>query len=146
MELSVRRPSLYDRERARVQFHQCALLSSELRRTRNYTILCGLAPLGFVWRPLLCLPFLAMSDTDHRQEMGEDNGCIVNGPSCCWFHCVYSWTWHVNVSFVSIKIYARKQKLVFWEWCADSCRATVGPYTCLWTLGHYISLDGKYVY
>ena len=83
MDLLAGRPSVYDRQETRVLFHQCALLSSQLRRNHNYTLLQGLAPLRFVWGPLLCLPFLAMSSTDHRQEMEGDNGRLLNGPSCC---------------------------------------------------------------
>lgn len=51
-------PPVFDREKARVQFHQCALLSSKLRRNHNYTLLPGLAPLKFMWRALLCLFWL----------------------------------------------------------------------------------------
>lgn len=29
------------------------------------------------------VPFLAVSYTYPRQEMDEDNGCILNGTSCC---------------------------------------------------------------
>lgn len=66
-----------------------ACINVRLRRSRNYALLWGLAPLRFVLRSLLCLPFLATSATHHRQEMDEDNGGTLNGPSC---HCVYSLT------------------------------------------------------
>lgn len=89
MEPSAERPSVYDRERAGVQFHQCALLSGQLRRNHNYTLLWGLTPLRFVWMEAVTVFAFSghVRRERHRQEMDEDNGCILNGPSC---HCVYS--------------------------------------------------------
>lgn len=63
MEPSAQRPCVYDGAKARVQFHQRALLSGELRRNHNYALLLGLPPLSSAWRPLPCLPFFGPCQT-----------------------------------------------------------------------------------
>lgn len=80
----------------RALFHQPALLSN-WRRETIITLLGSLGgggvggvPLRFARGLLLCLPFLAMSDTHHREEMdGVMDACLMD-LSGCWFHCVHS--------------------------------------------------------
>lgn len=87
MEPSAKGPSAYDIEKTGVQFHHVHYCQANWGEAIITLSFGGVAPLRFVWKPLLCLPFLAISDTSHRQEMDGDNGCILNGPS---YHCVYS--------------------------------------------------------
>lgn len=85
-------------------------MSSRLRR-RHHHAPPG-APLSFVWRSLMCLPVLVMSYT--RQEMGEDNGCIPNGPSCRWFFAVFTPKLDMSTSPFGFLCHAER-------WMSENC-------------------------
>lgn len=146
MEPLARRPSVYDRQKTRVQFHQCALLSSQLSRNHNYTLLRGLVPLRFVWIPLLCLPFFwpCHTRTTDRKWKGIMDAYLMALPATDFTVFTLRHDMSSSPLFPSLcwKIYARKQNLAFREWYPDR-HSTVKAHSCLWAVGHNRSLKAN---